>query len=163
MSARTPATAQSSKAGERALFLADTRVAFSLANEARCRTLEWMFGIERADANLLTAIVALIVANSMYEKATAAGPPRPPSIPNIAMALGALRETIYGVAGPASRDTAFGGTLVALAVFIGLTHQPVKRSLHAVRSSAHRLDQSFRGRYGYLVPRRSRAGSSRPG
>lgn len=141
--------------GGRELFLIDASAAFALANEARYRTLERVFGIRRADANLLTAVVTLMVANSVYEKVSTARPPRPPSIPDIAIGIGTLRETIYGVAGPASRDTPLGGTLIALAVLGGLVRPPVVRSMRQARTSSQRVYRSFRTRYGHLVPRGS--------
>lgn len=161
-SASVPATPSPRSASpEAALFLADARAAFLLANEARYRTLERVFGIQRADANLLTAVIALTLANSMYEKVAGTGPPRPPSISDVAIGVGALRESIYGVAGPASRDTPLGGTLIALAVLVGLTRPTVARSMHGMKASSRRFTQTFHGRYGYLVPRRSGVRSSR--
>jgi len=139
--------------GGRELFLIDASAAFALANEARYRTLERVFGIQRTDANLLTAVMALMAANSVYEKVASAKPPRPPSIPDIAIGVGALRETIYGVAGPASRDTPLGGTLIALAVLGGLVRPPVIRSIRQARTSSRRVYHGFRGRYGHLIPR----------
>lgn len=139
--------------GGRELFLIDVGAGFALANEARYRTLERVFGIPRVDANLLTTILALMVANAVYEKVSAASPPKPPSIPNWAIGVGALRETIYGVAGPASRDTPLGGTLIALAILVGLTREPVTRSLHGMRTSSRRMYTGLRHRYGHLIPR----------
>ena len=138
--------------GGRELFLIDASAGFALANEARYRTLERVFGIRRTDANLLTAVMALMVANSVYEKVESARRPRPPSIPDIAIGVGALRETIYGVAGPASRDTPLGGTLIALAVLGGLVRPPVIRSIRQARTSSRRVYHGFRGRYGHLIP-----------
>jgi len=160
-SASAPARPSSRHASRdaRALFLTDAAAAFALANEARHRTLEQVFGIKRSDANLLTAVIALMLANSVYERAIAVSPPRPPTIPNLVIGVGALRETIYGVAGPASRDTPLGGTLIALAILVGLTREPVAKSLRGMKVSSRRVNQTFRGRYGYLVPRRSRARS----
>jgi len=151
-SAATP-TPRRGPEGGRELFLIDVSAALALANEARYRTLERVFGIQRADANLLTTILALMVANSMYEKVSATKPPKPPSIPDWAIGVGALRETIHGVAGPASRDTPLGGTLIALAVLVGLTREPVIKSLRGMRTSSRRVYKGFRGRYGHLVPR----------
>lgn len=139
------------------LFLIDAGAALAVANEARYRTLERVFGIQRSDVNLLTAVVALMVANSVYEKVTAVRPPRPPSIPDVAIGVGALRESIYGVAGPASRDTPLGGTLIALAVLGGLARPPVVRSIRGTRASWRRLHHSFRSRYGHLIPGESGA------
>ncbi len=160
-SAATP-TPRREPASGRELFLIDASAAFAVANEARCRTLERVFGMQRSDANLLTAILALMVANSVYEKAAAAKPPRAPSIPDLAIGVGALRQSIYGVAGPASRDTPLGGTLIALAVLGGLTREPVVRSVREMRASSRRLHHSFRSRYGHLVGQGSGARSSRP-
>jgi hypothetical protein len=65
--------------------------------------------------------------------------------------MGALRESIYGVAGPASRDTPLAGTLVAVAVLGGLARQPVTKGLHGMKASSHKLKGMIRGRYGQLV------------
>jgi hypothetical protein len=149
-----PAPARRSEPdGGRELFLIDMSAGFALANEARYRTLERVFGIKRADANLLMAVMALMVANTVYEKAAAVGSPKPPPIRDLAIAFGVLRESIYGVAGPAASDTPLAGTLIALAVLVGLTREPVIRSLHGVRSSSRRVYRGFRGRYGHLIPR----------
>ena len=136
----------------RALFLVDMSAGFALANEARYRTLEQVFGIRRSDANLLTTVMALMVANFVYEKVAAAGPPKPPPIRDIAIGLGVLRESIYEVAGPAASDTPLAGTLIALAVLVGLTREPVRRSLHGIGASSRRAYKGFRGRYGHLIP-----------
>lgn len=139
-----------------ALLLVDARAALALANEARHRTLEGVFGIDRADANLLTAILALTLANSAYERVHRPKPPKPPTaVADLAIGLGILRESIIGVAGPASRDTPLGGTLVGLAILVGLARPPVVRSVREVRASSRRLYHGFRGRYGHLIPRRS--------
>jgi hypothetical protein len=134
-----------------ALFLGDAAGAFLLANEARYRTLEWI-GIRREDANLAMAIGLLMVANSVYEHAHRPKPPKPPTaVADLSIGIGALRETIYGVAGPASRDTPLGGTLIALAVLGGLARPPLKKGVRELKSSSRRLKQTFRGRYGHLV------------
>ena len=138
--------------GGRELFLIDVGSALAVANEARYRTLEGLFGIKRSDANLLTAVIALMAANSVYEKVAATGPPKPPPIRDVAIGLGVLRESIYGVAGPAASDTPLAGTLIALAVLVGLTREPVTRSLRGMRTSSRRVYRGFRGRYGHLIP-----------
>lgn len=152
-SAATVPTPRRQSEGGRELFLVDVSAGLALANEARHRTLERVFGIRRSDANLLTGVMALMVANSVYEKVAAAGRPKPPPIRDVAIGLGVLRESIYGVAGPAASDTPLAGTLIALAVLVGLTREPVTRSLHGMRSSSRRAYRGFRGRYGHLIPR----------
>ena len=138
--------------GSAALLLGDATGAFLLANEARYRTLDRAFGIRREDANLATVIGLLLLANAVYERAHRPQAPKPPTaVANLAIGVGALRESIYGVAGPASRDTPLGGTLIAVAVLGGLARQPVGRSLHGIRASSRRLKNAFRGRYGHVV------------
>lgn len=147
--------------GGRELFLIDATAGVKLANEARYRTLARFFGIQRSDVNLLTAMLALTAANAVYERVHRPNAPQPSTaVADLAIGVGALREAIYSVAGPASRDTTLGGTLVALAVLIGLTRQPVGRSIRGMRASGRRLHSSFLGRYGHLIPRGSGASSS---
>jgi len=134
-----------------ALLLGDAAGAVLLANEARYRTLEWI-GIRREDANMATAIGLLMAANAVYERAHRPKPPKPDTaIADLAIGVGALRETIYGVAGPASRDTPLGGTLIALAVLGGLARPPMKSGVLQLKVSSRRMVQTFRGRYGHLV------------
>ena len=148
---RAPAARAQGGSGS-ALFLGDLAGAFLLANEARYRTLERAFGIRREDANLATAIGLLTLANSVYERAHRPEAPRPPTaVANLAIGVGALRESIYGVAGPATRDTPLAGTLIALAVLGGLVRQPAARGLRGAKASSKRLKNTFRGRYGHLV------------
>jgi hypothetical protein len=147
--------------GGRELFLIDATAGAKLANEARYRTLERVFGIKRSDVNLLTVMLALTLTNAVYERVHRPKAPQPSTaVADLAIGVGALREAIYSVAGPASRDTPLGGTLVALAVLIGLTRQPVGRSIRGMRVSGRRLHDSFRGRYGHLIPRGSGASPS---
>jgi hypothetical protein len=145
------AAARAKGASGTALLLGDATGALLLANEARYRTLE-RFGIRREDANLATAIGLLTVANAVYERAHRPKVPKPPTaVANLTIATGALRESIYGIAGPASRDTPLGGTLVALAVLVGLTRPPLRQGLHEIKASSLKLKRAFRGRYGHLV------------
>ena len=137
--------------GDVTLFLGDLTGAYLLANEARYRTLE-RFGIRREDANLATAIGVLTVANAIYERAHRPKPPEPSTaVADWTIGMGALRESIYSVAGPASRDTPLGGTLIALAILLGLTREPMRRGLHGMKASSRQLKHAFRGRYGHLV------------
>jgi len=149
-SGRAPA-ARPGGSGGSALFLGDAAGAFLLANEARYRALE-AFGIRRDDANLATAIGLLILVNAVYERAHRPKAPKPPTaVADFTIGIGALRETIYGVAGPASQDTPLGSTLIALAVLGGLARPPLRRGVRQVKASSRRLMQTFKGRYGHLV------------
>ena len=68
----------------------------------------------------------------------------------------ALRESIYSVAGPASRDTPLVGSLIALAVLGGLVRPGVARSVRGMKASSRRMHTMFLGRYGHLVGQRRR-------
>jgi len=148
---RPPAARAKSGSGT-ALLLGDAAGALLLANEARYRTLERVFGIRREDANIATAIGLLTLANAVYERSHRPTVPKPPTaVANFTIGMGALRESIYGVAGPAASDTPLAGTLIAIAVLGGLARQPVTRGVHGMKASSHKLKSMFRGRYGHLV------------
>jgi hypothetical protein len=147
---RAPASGTKGSGGT-ALFLGDATGAFLLANEARYRTLE-AFGIRREDANMATAIGLLILANAAYERAHRPQPPKPQTaVADLAIGIGALRESIYGVAGPSAADTPLAATLIALAILGGLVRQPAARGMRGLKASSRRLNVAFRGRYGHLV------------
>ena len=133
------------------MLLVDLRGGMLLLNEARCRTVERMFGVRRDQVNLTTVIALLLVAEQVHRRAERLKPPRRASLADLAIGGGAIRESIYGVAGPASRDTPLAGTLIVLAVLGGLVRPPVVRSFHGMKASSRRMHTMFLGRYGHLV------------
>ena len=137
--------------GGTTMLLVDLRGTLMLLNEARYRTVERVFGVPRDQVNLTTAIAALVLAQTMQARAERLKPSRGPSVADFAIGVGGLRESIYSVAGPASRDTPLVGTLIALAVLGGLVRPPVARSVRGVKSSSRRMHTMFLGRYGHLV------------
>jgi len=146
-----PRSRTAEPAGSARLLLGDATGAFLLANEARYRALE-AFGIRRQDANLATTMGLLMLANAVYERAHRPSPPKPPTaVANLTIGVGVLRETISGVAGPASQDTPLGSTLIGLAVLGGLARPPLRRGVREIKASSRRLKNAFRGRYGHLV------------
>lgn len=138
------------------MLLVDLRGGLMLMNEARCRTVERMFGVQRDQVNMTTAIALLVAAEAARRRSQRYKPSRRPNLADWAIGAGALRESIYGVAGPASRDTPLMGTLIAVAILGGLARSPVTRSAHAVRTSMRRAHQASLGRYGHLVGRSRR-------
>jgi hypothetical protein len=133
------------------MLLVDLRGGMLLLNEARCRTVERMFGVRRDQVNLTTVIALLLVAEQLHRRAERLKPPRRASLADFAIGGGAIRESIYGVAGPASRDTPLAGTLIVIAVLGGLVRPPVVRSIRGMRSSSRRMHTMFLGRYGHLI------------
>ena len=142
--------------GGRTMFLVDLRGGLMLMNEARCRTVERMFGVQRDQVNMTTVIALLVAAEATRRRSQRYKPSRRPNLADWAIGAGALRESIYGVAGPASRDTPLVGTLIAFAILGGLARAPVTRSAQAVKASVRRAHQASLGPYGQLVGRNRR-------
>lgn len=122
-----------------------------LLNEARYRTFERTFGVSRDQVNLTTVMLALVAAEAIHTQAQKVKPSRRPTVADAAIGVGALRESIYSVAGPASRDTPLVGSLIALAVLGGLVRPGVARSVRGMKASSRRMHTMFLGRYGHLV------------
>ena len=137
--------------GGTTMLLVDLRGTLMLLNEARYRSIEKVFGVPRDQVNVTTAILALLVAEAIHTQAQKVRPSRRPSVADFAIGVGGLRESIYGVAGPASRDTPLVGSLIALAVLGGLVRPPVIRSFRGIKTSSRRMHTMFLGRYGHLV------------
>src|SRR4051794_31502347 len=100
------------------LFLADSRMAFGVANYARHQTLSRVFGVQREQANLLTFVLLLTAASPAF-----AGLWRTIRAP-LAMATGvnagvgafALRAATRGVAGPVASEVPQLEALLVLAL-----------------------------------------------
>ncbi len=149
-------TGAGAQTGGTKMLLVDLRGGLLLLNEARCRTVERAFGVRRDQVNLTTVIALLLVAEQVRRRTEQLKPGRRASLSDYAIGAGALRESIYSVAGPASRDTPLVGTLIILAIFGGLARQPVVRSIHGVKTSSRRLHTTFLRRYGHLIGRSRR-------
>jgi hypothetical protein len=138
-------------AGSRRL-LSDMRTTFLLVDEARHRTIARLFAIPKDQENLLTLVVALMLAEAASEKLNRfRSMPGVPSLGDGLLGLGSLREVLCGVAGPASRETPTTAILLMGAVLAGGAGPAVVKSLHGLRSSSHRASVGFHHRYGYLV------------
>ena len=131
-----------------------------LLNEARYRTVERTFGVSRDQVNLTTVMLALVAADAIHTQAVKVRPSRRPTLTDATIGMGVLRESIYGVAGPASRDTPLVGSLIALAVLGGLVRPPVVRSFRGMKASSRRMHTMFLGRYGHLVGQHRRDGQA---
>ncbi len=144
-------TAAGQQTGGTQMLLVDLRGALLLLNEARCRTVERVFGVRRDQVNLTTVIALLVVAEQVHRRTERLKPSRRANVADYAIGVGAIRESILGIAGPASRDTPLVGTLIVLATLGGLLRPPVIRSIHGVKTSSRRAHTMFLGRYGHLV------------
>jgi hypothetical protein len=129
------------------LLATDVRVATLLLNDARYRTLQRVFAIERKDVNLVTLIALLIMAERAQTTTRKLRSGRGPTMAEDFMGFGILREALCRVAGPDSRDTPLLSTLLAIAVIGGAAHS----GLRGIRGSGHQADVAFHRRYGYLI------------
>jgi hypothetical protein len=136
----------------RKLLFGDARVAFLLLNEARYRTLERLFGVGKDQANAATLVVGLVLADALREPAARMlRGPGFPSFGDASIGASALREVVYGIAGPSSRDAPLVGTLIAVGVFGHLARPLVGQAVHGIRDSSRRFHAAFNHRYGHLA------------
>lgn len=129
------------------LLATDVRVATMLLDDARYRTLQRVFAIERKDVNLVSLIALLVMAERAQSTTRKLRSRRGPTMAEDFMGFGIIREALCRVAGPDSRDTPLLSTLLAIAVIGGAAHS----GLRGVRGSGHQADVAFHRRYGYLV------------
>lgn len=145
------------------LLLTDVRTAFLLANEARYRTLERLFGLRRDQANLATLIALGLLMEVAHDKLDYwLQGPGPPTRADAALGAAVSRELLYDIAGPSSRDTPLFGTLVLLGVVGGLSGPALRRSFRGVRTLSHRARRSFNHRYGQVFGGREDHHRGRP-
>jgi len=134
------------------LLLGDARTAFLLVNAARHRALARMFGISPDQANAVTIIGLVLLAQNAHDKVGRfLRMPRPPGLVDGFVLDASVRNVFRGVAGPTVADAPGLSTLLALGV-LGTAARPIaKESLRALRSSSQRLTFGFHHRYGYLI------------
>ena len=129
------------------LLARDVGVVTLLLNDARHRTFQRVFAVERNDVNLMTLIVLLVTAERMQAASRKVRSGRGPTLAEDFMGFGIIREALCRVAGPDARDTPALASLLAIAV-IGAT---ARSGLRGMRGSGHSADVAFHKRYGYLV------------
>jgi hypothetical protein len=134
------------------LLLSDMRTAFLLVNHARHRTIARLFGVSSDQANLLTLVAALTLAEAVHEKVERLlSAPSVPSLGDGLLASASLRELLAGVAGPPAHETPLSSTLLMIAVVGGTAGPAGLKSLRAIKASSHRMAVGFHHRYGYIV------------
>jgi len=153
------AAAPDVRAGQ--VFLADSRLALLLLNHARYALLRRLFGTSREQANLLTVVLALIVADGAYVTArqVARAPLR---ISGADAGIGGfmIREAALGVGGPPMRAVPLSGALVALAVLGGVAVPGLRRSVRGIRVAEHRVRLQRMRVYSAAAEARARAAAA---
>jgi hypothetical protein len=136
----------------RTLFLADVRTAYLMVNEARYRAVQGMFRVPRDQVNIITVIVALVLADGLRDRVQRwMKPITGPSVVESLLGAAVMSEVLSGVAGAARDEAQEWGPLLAMAL-VGAAAAAVARTpANAVRTSMRQFDAGFRNRYGYLV------------
>jgi len=150
--------------GGATLLVSDVRVAFMLLNEARYRSLERLFGIPREQANVATVIAILIAAKAVHDRTERmVKGPGGPTRADALLGAAVLKESIYRVAGPSSRERPLSGTAVAIAALAGMSGPALSRSIRGIRTDRRRIQLTFKRYYGRPIgPIRRRPGERGP-
>jgi hypothetical protein len=143
------------------VFLADSRLALLLLNHARYALLNRLFGTSREQANLLTVVLALTIADGAY--VTARHVARAPfRISGADAGIGGfmIREAALGVGGPPVRAVPLSGALVAVAVLGGVALPGLRRSVRGLRAAEHRVRLQRMRIYSAAAQARARAAAA---
>jgi hypothetical protein len=133
------------------LLLSDLRVAYLLLNELRYRSVGRVFGLSRDQANVLTAVILLMLAQAVHDNTVRLlGAPGAPSAHGTLLSAAGVSGALSSVAGAPASAVPGAGALLGIAV-LGAAMVPAARSLHALRTESHRLTTAFHHRYGYLI------------
>jgi hypothetical protein len=119
------------------LLVEDVRVALLLLNAARYRALKRMFGIGRADANLVTLVAAAAVVDATARGTARLTAPGAPAPSNVALSAAAGGSALSAIAGTAAAGG--GGGLLALAIFYKLAGVPAGQAARRIARSPFRL------------------------
>jgi hypothetical protein len=127
------------------------RLLGKLANEARYRSLDRLFGVSREDSTLAT-LVALGAAGAAVQRSWAKlmkGPSRP-DYGDTLLAVGGVESLVGGLAGKLARDSPDLLGLVTLAVLAASAGPAVGRSWRTAHGAMHATRMRFDHRYGHI-------------
>ena len=119
----------------------DAIIVSSLLNELRHRITTAVYGISRADSNLVTLIVIAAFGAAIRRAAAA---PRtqvrkarssPTALGDTMIGAAAAKETLDSIAGHPSRDMTPAAALITLALVVHLFRPAVKRSVRAMEQA----------------------------
>jgi hypothetical protein len=133
------------------LLLSDMRLVGKLANEARFRSLDRLFGISRQDSALVTlvALGTLGAAGGRAWTKFMRGPPLP-ELGDTLMAVGGVQSLFSGVAGELARDSPSLPALIAFSVVATSVRPVLGRSWRTAHAATHAARMGFDHRYGHI-------------
>lgn len=134
--------------GSAQLFLADARLAWLACNRLRQVALHRLFGVSGEQANLLTFVLALGLADGAFEtsRRLIRAPLRTSGTDGVIGGF-LVREAALGVAGPAARQMPFAGALVTAGVLGGLVLPDLRGTTHRMRLAERRIREARLMRY----------------
>lgn len=142
------ASARGAKFGAGRLLVSDSRLTLGALNYARHRALYRVFGVSRAEANLLTFVLALGAVDPAARVARrVVRAPRVLTGAGSAMSGFTVREGALGIAGPGVREGPLVATLLAAAMIGGLAVPRLRRAASRMRAAEHRLRVERERRY----------------
>jgi hypothetical protein len=123
----------------------DAIIVSSLLNELRQRITAAVFGISRADSNLVALFV--IAALGAAGRRAAAAPrtqvrkarSSPTALSDTVIGVAAAKETIDSIAGHPSRDMAPAAALITLALVVHSFRPAVRRSVRAMEGAGRQV------------------------
>jgi uncharacterized protein YcfJ len=134
------------------LLVSDTRTTLLLLNHARKQVVVRVFGVSPEDANVVSAIGLLVIADAAHKATTRVlKSPRAPTLEDELMAGASIRALVGAIAGPAIDETPGLGTLITIALVGRAVGPTAVRSIRALRGGTHGAAVHFHHRYGYLV------------
>jgi hypothetical protein len=137
------------------LLLADSRLALIGLNVVRHWVLRHVFGASRAQANLLTFVVALSAADAGVRAARRIfRAPFHVSRTDATVGGFLVREAALGIAGPRSRELPLFGTLVTIAAITALAIPGLRQAVQTLHAAEQRLREQRISRY--IAARRAR-------
>lgn len=115
----------------------DPRIAYLLIKEARCRTLERVFGVPRDKQFLLTLVLLGMAGRAAAVRTQRAmrAAPGPPSRTGLLLGTSLLDEAAHMLAGDSTPDAPLVGTLVALALLAAMG-RPLARDIRVASRRA---------------------------
>jgi hypothetical protein len=130
------------------LFLTDSRLVFGLLNSSRYALLARMFGVSRAQANVVTFMTVVVAADAAYESIGRVARTRlGASRADVLLGDAALRGAAFAIGGPASRKAPLFPTLVAGAALASVAFPGLRQAAARARAAERRVRQQRIGRY----------------
>src|SRR5262245_60223780 len=138
--------------GTAQLFLTDSRLVFAVLNSSRYVFLNRVFGVSLEQANVVTFLGGLAVADLLFEggRRTARAPLRT-SRADYALGGAVLRELAFAVGGPGSREVRGFATLVSGALLISVAFPGIRHTARRVREAESRARRARIARYSDMV------------